>query len=426
MLTLSLYKCIWVAIIEVGKRFLGFQKEEIMFKKIVKVLFISTVVLALAACSSKPKDEGGNYTLKLWGAQDDQQLLAELIEDFKAANPNDTYDITLGVVGEPDALEQVTGDLDASADVFAFPDDQLHEFLAAGALYEITLNKDSILASNLDGAAQAVQIDGKMWGIPFTADNGYFLYYDSNFFTEEEAGSLEAMVSKLEQESKKMYFAVDDSWYIASFFLGAGGNLDYENGKQLTDFNNETGVKVGEYIANFVKSSAFLTGEDEVMMAGAQDGTVKAAVSGAWKADEFKEIYGDGYAATKLPTFNLDGKDTQLGSFAGHKVYGVNSQTEYPEQAMALAEFLSNEQSQAKRFAQRSLAPSNKVVAESADVKANLALSALALQAEFAHSQRDVTGAYWGPAKAFGTELVNGNTSDIKGLLDEMVKQITE
>lgn len=397
-----------------------------MFKKIGRLLMISTVVLSLAACSSGGKKGGDTYALKLWGSQDDQELLAELVEDFKKANPDDTYEITLGVVGEPDAKEQVLGDLEASADVFAFPDDQMHEFLRAGALYEITLNKDAILASNLDGAAAAVQVDGKMWGIPFTADNGYFLYYDANYFTEEEVQSLDKMVAKLEADGKKIHFAVDNSWYIASFFLGAGGSLGYEDGKQTTDFNNETGVKVGEYLADFVQSKAFLTGDDEVMMAGASEGTVKAAVSGAWKADEFKEIYGDGYAATKLPSFTLDGKEVQLGSFAGHKVYGVNSQTEHPEQAMALAEFLANEQSQAKRFAQRSLGPSNKVVADSDEVKANLALNALAQQAEFAHSQRDVTGAYWGPAEAFGKELVSGNVSDIKALLDEMVKQITE
>ena len=389
-------------------------------------MMIALVAASLAACSSKPNGDDGVYNLTLWGSQDDQELLAELVEDFKAANPDDTYNITLGVVGEPDAKEQVLGDLEASADVFAFPDDQMHDFLAAGALYEITLNKDEIIASNLEGAAAAVTVDGHMYGIPFTADNGYFLYYDANFFSEDDVKSLDTMVSKLEADGKKIYYAVDNSWYIASFFLGAGGSLGYENGKQTTDFNNETGVKVGEYIAEFVQSSAFLTGEDEVMMAGAQDGTVKAAVSGAWKADEFKEIYGDGYRATKLPTFNLDGKDVQLGSFAGHKVYGVNSETKHPEQAMALAEFLGNEQSQAKRFAQRALGPSNKVVADSQEVKDNLALNALAQQAEFAHSQRDVTGNYWGPAEAFGKELVSGNNSDIKGLLDEMVKQITE
>ncbi len=415
-------------IIELGKRFLSFQKEENILKKVVRLLMVALVAVSLAACSSKPKTDegGGTYDLLLWGSQDDQALLAELVEDFKAANPDDTYNITLGVVGEPDAQEQVTGDLEASADVFAFPDDQMHDFLAAGALYEITLNKDKIIAENTEGASEAVTIDGRMYGIPFTADNGYFLYYDANYFTDEEVQSLDTMVAKLEADSKKIYYAVDNSWYIASFFLGAGGTLDYKDGKQITDFNNETGVKVGEYIADFVSSSAFLTGEDEVMMAGAADGTVKAAVSGAWKAEEFKEIYGDGYRATKLPTFNLDGEEVQLGSFAGHKVYGVNSQTKHPEQAMALAEFLGNEASQAKRFAQRSLGPSNIKVAESQEVKDNVALNALAQQAEFAHSQRDVTGAYWGPAEAFGKELVSGNTSDIKALLDEMVAQITE
>lgn len=402
-------------------------------KKFVKLMLIGIIALSLAACGAKPDTDGGDtpdggetYDLLLWGSQDDQELLKVLVDDFKAANPDNEYNITLGVVGEPDAKDQVLGDLEASADVFAFPDDQIHEFLDAKALYEITLNKDAITAANTEGSINAVTLDGSMWGVPFTADNGYFLYYDANYFTDEEVQSLETMMEKLENDGKKMYYNVDNSWYIASFFLGAGGSIGYDNGKQTIDFNNERGVKVGEYLMDFVASKAFLTGEDEVMMAGAADGTVKAAVSGAWKADEFQEFYGDGYKATKLPTFNLDGEDVQLGSFAGHKVYGVNAQTKHPEAAMALAEFLGNEASQAKRFAMRSLGPSNVKVADSQEVKDNVALSALAQQAEFAHLQRDVTGSYWGPVEAFGKDLVAGNVSDIKALLDEMVAQIEE
>lgn len=396
-----------------------------MFKKVVRILLVSIVALSLAACTAK-EEAGGTYNLKVWGSQDDQALLAELVEDFKAANPKDTYNIELGVVGEPDALDQVTGDLEASADVFAFANDQIRDFVAAGALYEITLNKDAITAANMEGAIDAVTLDGKMYGIPFTADNGYFLYYDSNFFTEDDVKSMDTMVAKAMEGDKKVFMDVENGWYIASFFLGAGGNLGLDGDKQVVDFNSDRGVLVGEYIANFVQSKGVLTGKDEVMDSAAADGIVKAAVSGAWKADDFKAAFGDGYAATKLPEITLDGKGVQMGSFAGYKVYGVNAETSHPEQAMALAEFLSNEASQVKRFKARSLGPSNLVAAESTEVQEDIALSALAAQGVYAHSQKDVTGAYWGPAEAFGVELVNGNTSNIKALLDEMVNQITQ
>ncbi|NMB19049.1 MAG: maltose ABC transporter substrate-binding protein, partial [Erysipelothrix sp.] len=74
----------------------------------------------------------------------------------------------------------------------------------------------------------------------------------------------------------------------------------------------------------------------------------------------------------------------------------------------------------------RSLGPSNLKAAESDEVKENIALSALAQQGVFAHSQKDVLGSYWEPAEAFGEELENGYSGDIKELLDEMVRQIME
>ena len=39
-----------------------------------------------------------------------------------------------------------------------------------------------------------------------------------------------------------------------------------------------------------------------------------------------------------------------MGSFLGCKVLGVNTQTQHPVEAMELAEYLTNEKSQARRF----------------------------------------------------------------------------
>lgn len=392
-------------------------------KKVFFTIVCVLIAFSFIGCAGKSKTE---ISLLVWGSQDDQELLRSLVEEFKAANPSKEYNIQFGVVGEPDAREKVLGDLDASADIFAFPNDQIRDLVNAGALYEITLNKDKIIKANMAGSIDAVTLDGKMYGIPFTADNGYFLYYDKNFYSSVEIDSLDKMIEKAEAENKQVFMDVSNGWYIASFFLGAGNKLEIRNDKQYLDFNNPTGVKVGEYIRKFTASKAFLTGDDSVMMAAANDGKVKAAVSGAWKADEFKEAFGSGYAATKLPTFDLDGTRVQMASFAGYKVYGINSATKFPEEAMALAEFLANEESQVKRFEKRSLGPSNLKAAESATVKADIALAALAAQGVYAHSQKDVLGNYWTPAEAFGAEMENRNPANMKALLDEMVSQIMQ
>ena len=113
-----------------------------------------------------------------------------------------------------------------------------------------------------------------------------------------------------------------------------------------------------------------------------------------------------------------------MGSFAGFKLMGVNSLTEFPEEAMALAEFLTNEANQVKRFETRKLGPANKNAAQNEAVLADVALSALAQQAPYAMSQNNVAGTYWGPAEAFGLALENKDyTMSIQEMLDALVAQ---
>lgn len=382
------------------------------------------MTLSLVACTAEePAPEVKDVTLKVWGSQEDQEMLTGMIEEFKAANPGTNWTIELGVVGEPDARTKYLEDPEAAADVFAFPNDQVMDLVNAGALYEVTINKDAIVSANIQSAVDSATVDGKLYGYPMTADNGYFMYYDKSVFTEEDVKSLDKMLEVANAAGKKVFMDVSNGWYIASFFIGAGNKFEMVDGKQVLDFNNETGVKVGEAIKAFTAHPAFLTGDDNVLKAGLGS-TIAAGVSGTWNAGDISTILGANYGAAKLPEFTLGGVATQMGSFAGFKLMGVNSLTEFPEEAMALAEFLTNEANQVKRFETRKLGPANKNAAQNEAVLADVALSALAQQAPYAMSQNNVAGTYWGPAEAFGLALENKDyTMSIQEMLDALVAQ---
>ena len=49
-----------------------------------------SLVLALVMVMSMTVAMAETVTLKVWGAQEDQALLGELVEGFKAANPDTT------------------------------------------------------------------------------------------------------------------------------------------------------------------------------------------------------------------------------------------------------------------------------------------------------------------------------------------------
>ena len=406
-----------------------------MKKKIMSLLAVP-LALSLAACSTggdeatDTGDAGDTETpattetvnLKVWGAQEEQDFLKERVEAFKGENPDTEFNIELGVVGEPDARDIVTQDLDAAADVFAFANDQITDLHEAGALYEITKNKDELIANNVEGSIEAAMVGDSLYAYPMTADNGYFMYYDSSVFSEDDVKSLDRMIEVAEEADRKVFFDVANGWYNASFFLGAGNTIEIdENGTQKVDFNNEHGLKAGNFMRDFTASPAFIGGDDEVLTS---QESIAAGVSGTWNAGAMQDKFGENYAATKLQTMNLDGEEMQMASFGGYKLMGVKTSTKHPLEAMALAEFLTNEESQIKRFEARELGPSNINAAGSDAVLENIALAALAEQSEFAVSQQNVLGSFWEPAEAFGTAMLDGSTEDMQTLLDEMVSQI--
>ncbi|NLC33589.1 MAG: extracellular solute-binding protein [Clostridiales bacterium] len=391
----------------------------------MKKLLSLALVLGLVLTMAVPAFAADAIKLKLWGSQEDQAMLQEMVEGFKAANTDKEFDIELGVVGEPDARAKYLEDPEAAADVFACPNDQIVDLVNAGALYEVTINKDAIIDANVAGSIEAATVDGELYAYPMTADNGYFMYYDKSVISPEQAKSLDAMLEAAQTAGKKVFMDVSNGWYIASFFLGAGGKLTVEDGLQKSDFNNEKGLAAAEAIKAFTANEAFLTGDDAILTGGIGD-TIAAGVSGAWNANAIQEKLGDNYAAAKLPTFTLNGEQVQMSSFAGFKLVGVSSLTEYPEEAMALAQYLTNEENQLKRFEMRGMGPSNIKVGESDAVQANEALAALADQANYAYSQKEVLGNYWTPAEAFGTTMeAKDYSKDIQTLLDEMVAAIT-
>lgn len=70
--------------------------------------------------------------------------------------------------------------------------------------------------------------------------------------------------------------------------------------------------------------SAFKSGADADIVSGIKDGSCCAAISGTWNAKTAQETWGDNYAATKLPTYTLNGEQVQMASFSGYKLVGVN------------------------------------------------------------------------------------------------------
>lgn len=386
--------------------------------------------LSLGGCADNADGDFGNspesVELRVWGSQDDQSILRQMCADFAAAHPERTYEFRFGVVGEGDAKKMILDDPDAAADVFHFANDQLSDLVSAGALAQIGGSyRETVMAENGEGAVEAAQVDGRLYAFPATADNGYFLYYNRQYFDHAPATMDEILDAC--REGRRFAMKLSDSWYCAAFFLSAG--CEFAADKTI-DWNSDAGLSAAKAMNALCRDSRFVNfgaDYDASMIAGFGDGSVIAAVSGTWTAEKIAaEIGEENLGASKLPEIRIDGTLTQMRGFAGYKLVGVNAGTKYPEDAVKLAAWITNEENQLMRFEKRAAGPSNTAAAKSEAVQANTALAALSDQLQHSISQNYVPASWWTAGEGFGTDLVSGNILDeqLPAMLDTLVATV--
>lgn len=402
-------------------------------KKFLSLILTAACCIGIAGITSGCKPE--EVTLSVWCAHDDIALTEKLIEEFKNENSGKAlFNITISEEEELSCKETVLANPATAADLFSFAADQYKELHDANALLEITLNTNEIIEANggcESGAVRCASSDGKLFAYPRTASNGYFLYYNSDYLTEEDVKSFERILEVAEKAGKKVTMDYTSGWYIYSFFKGAGLNVDL-NDDGITnrcDWNSTDGkykgTDVAEAMLKIAQNSAFVSGGDDTFKSLAKSGEIIAGINGTWNSSVVREAFGDGYAAAKLPEYTVNGDSVQMCSFAGYKLIGVNAHTKYPEWSMKLAEWLTNEKNQTEYFKLRGEAPSNVNAASSPDVKASPAIRALNEQSAYGYLE-NVGGAFWQPAYVFGTTIAAGNPDgiELQKLLDIMVDGI--
>lgn len=415
-------------------------------KKMAKRAMVPVLVTAMAASSAVcvyAEDE--TIKLTVWGAEEDQGLLQELSEKFQAAFPDQNFDIQIGVESESTAKDTILTDVEAAADVYSFASDQLYDLVNAGALMNLEevgealtvagRSLDDVKSENVEASVEAASVDGSLYAFPRAGDNGYFLYYDSSILSEEDVASWDSLLAAAEENGKKVGMTFASGWYNASFFYGAGFTTGLnDDGTTSIDWNGTspdgyTGVQVVQGMLNIAGNPAFMAVADGDMSNQLATGDLCAAVSGTWDAITAQEVYGDGYAATKLPTYTIGDAQVQQGSVAGYKFVGVNGFSENAGWAAVFADFITKEESQKMFFDQRESGPTNKNIIESDAVKENIAIAALAEQSAYSSTQL-VGGKYWDPAATLGELIAQGSVkaddeAAIQEALDTLVEGVT-
>ena len=427
------------------------------FKILAIIVAMLVLCVALVACGNNNGGDPQNkekVTLTVWGSQEDQEMLKEMCAAYAAANPDKEYKFLFGIQGEGDAADKVLNDVTSGPDVFSFASDQINKLYAGGALARvggaIEANiKEINSAGSVDAATITINGEDQLYAYPCTEDNTLFLYYDKSVIGEDDIGNLGDLLDAAHAAGKKVHFKLnDDGWYLSSFFFAdpeLGYEVTYDEKMVETavsvNYNNEKGLAVMRALANYVNHPALvIQTDDSKIIAGltpTADGYVEvaAAVSGTWNAKSIKELLGDNMGAAKLPTVEIGGEEKQLVTYMGCKLIGVNGYSQNKAEAHKLAQWLTNEENQLRRFETRGFGPSNKVVAASEAVKNDVIMSAVMDQAKYSRAQKGVPGNYWTPMGALITpfiEMKENNTlkditdATLQEYLDALVSQIAK
>ncbi len=416
------------------------------FKKIPAAALAVVTAAGLAACGGSSSGADDAVGIRVWGAEDDQALLSELIAGFEAQYPDVDFDIQLGVESESTAKDTILTDVEAAADVFAFASDQIYDLVNAGALadlqnYEEAFERypgktlDEIEAANSESSVAAATVNDTFYAFPMAGDNSYFLYYDSSVISEEDAGSWDTILEAAQTAGKKAGMVFSSVWYNAAFFYGAGFMTDLNpDGTTAMDWNGTspegyTGVQVVQSMLDIAGHPAFMSIADGDTANQIASGNLCAIVSGSWDAQAAQTAFGDGYAAARLPDFTIDGTSVPMKSAFGYKFIGVNEYSENIGWAVLLAEYLTNEESQIRRFEARQIGPTNLRAVATDEVQANYAIAAVIAQSEYSVIQK-AGGKYWDPVQSFGEIIAQGaldrnDPAAIQTSLDALVEGVT-
>lgn len=398
---------------------------------------IMTGCLLTTGCD-KEKSRLPKVKISIWADERYYTMIQEELNEFKNIHSGEAeFEFSVSREGEGTCKDTILMNPDRAPDIFSFADDQFEDLYKNNILMEITENVREITdaaGGTESGAATASMRNGKLYAYPVTAGNGYFLYYNTDYISENDTETMDGLLEAARRNGKKISMDFSSGWYIYSFFKGAGLEIyaDNDGTSNFCNWNSDTalpykGVDVARSMLKIADDTGFVSLDDAGFVKAVQNGTVIAGINGAWNSDIIEKEWGDSLAACKLPTYTIAGNQEQMCSFTGYKLMGINSKTQYPEYCMELAEYLTNEKNQIKRFEQTGECPSNLNAASDEKVQSSPAVAALAEQSVYGFTQ-NIADPFWEASGIFGITIASGNPykKDLQDLLDETQQGISQ
>lgn len=406
-----------------------------MKKRWLKIVSLLTLSIMMAGCGAKAEDangktaENGTVKLKVWVDEESVEQTKEMAKAFEEENSDKTYDIEVVVSDSMKAQENVKNDPEQAADVFMLPHDHLGQLVESGAIYKNSKYAQEMEETMTLAAIEGASYNGELYGYPYGVET-CVLFYNKSMLNEEDLKTFEGLTANGKLGMNLAESVAD--YQIAPFFLANGSFLYGENGEDPkgSTFNDSHGLETLKWISNLRENENVVHVKDD-MVSSMLEGKIAAAIGGPWNKKDLVDL-GEDLGVAPYPTADFGSGAKQMYSFQGVKLFAVKASTKAPLEAMALAEYLVNEENQIKRFGLTGIIPSNEKAQDTDQVKSDAIGQAVAIMSQSDHSvvmpKIPAVASFWTQCSPLINDAYAGKIAegDMQKKLDEFVSDISK
>jgi len=239
------------------------------------------------------------------------QFNQALADAFNEAHPN----ITIEVVKKKD-VEELREDFQTAALAGSSPDllwtvnDHAGPFTAADLIQPVDDLFD--LSVFVPGALEAVQLDGKTWGIPISSGNHLMLMYNKQFVDEAPANTDELIAKGKEIAATgvtPLVFNQTEPFWMVPWLGGFGGKVFADDGVTPT-LDTPAMVETLQFLHDIKYTDELIPLESDYDSSDTlfKEGKAAMIINGDWSIASYIEALGDDLGVAPIPEVSATGK----------------------------------------------------------------------------------------------------------------------
>jgi len=370
----------------------------------------------------------GAVPLKLW--LDNEPFANAIIEGFNRIYPNVRIEVQSFLPQDSIDRMVLEGEAGTGADVFLIPHDLVGRAHSNSVLGMMGRYEEDIKERFLESAVDTVDIDGNLFGVPYTTES-IALFYNKTLLEElhsqgiipsaepatdwNEIVALAKEFNNVQTNSWTIRWQVEEPYFNHMFLTAFGYKLFGSDGTNpdMIGFDTPEVLEGLHFFRSMRPYWDVFSGDcnwDVTTIAYARGGT-PYLVSGPWSMEPVRigaETNGFEFGVTTIPL--IEGQ--QPYTFSGVNIICVSPYSKYPAAARALAMYMASEEMLTFTYEHRNMLPAlnEKYAANIPGLKNNENIRAFMTQANFSHAMPSIPEMtyFWPTASNMFTSVWDG------------------